>query len=373
MTTRKALVVGAGSAGCATAILLAEGGWQVDLVEIKPAVTAIGSGITLQGNALRVLRRLGVWERVRASGFAFDDLGLRAPDGELLAEFDDVRTGGPDLPATLGTYRPELARALVERAREVGVRVRFGDSCTGFEHAGPSVAVTFVDGGVQHYHLVVGADGVRSSTRGLLGVDLETRPTGIGIWRAFVPRPESVARTDIYYGGRCYLAGYCPTGQNSLYAYLAERAQDRTGLSPAESLELMRELAGHYGGPWEEIRRQLTDPDAVHYTHFESHLLERPWHRGRVALAGDALHVCPPTLAQGAAQALEDAVALAEEVLSAGDATDAALEAYAARRFDRAKTVVEASDQLAQWLLDGERGDVPGLMARVSELVAQPV
>ncbi|MEO6089775.1 MAG: FAD-dependent oxidoreductase, partial [Umezawaea sp.] len=55
------LVIGGGAAGTATAILLAERGVAVDLVEVKPDATTTGSGITLQGNALRVLRQLGVW------------------------------------------------------------------------------------------------------------------------------------------------------------------------------------------------------------------------------------------------------------------------------------------------------------------------
>ena len=50
----------------------------------------------------------------------------------------------------------------------------------------------------------------------------------MGIWRAFGPRPASVTRTDLYYGGPSYIAGYCPTGENSLYAYIVEAAQDRS-------------------------------------------------------------------------------------------------------------------------------------------------
>src|SRR3989337_676187 len=76
---QSALVVGAGAAGTAAAILLAEAGVAVDLVEVKPEPATVGSGITLQGNALRVLRRLGVWDEVRAAGYPFDGLGLRAP------------------------------------------------------------------------------------------------------------------------------------------------------------------------------------------------------------------------------------------------------------------------------------------------------
>ena len=59
---------------------LAQAGVAVDLVEIKPDVAALGSGITLQGNALRELHTLGVWERARERGYPFDVTGIRAPD-----------------------------------------------------------------------------------------------------------------------------------------------------------------------------------------------------------------------------------------------------------------------------------------------------
>jgi 2-polyprenyl-6-methoxyphenol hydroxylase-like FAD-dependent oxidoreductase len=372
MAALNVLVVGAGAAGAAAAILLAEGGVSVDLVEAEPAVTATGSGITLQGNALRVLRQLGVWEQVLEHGYAFNTLGMRAPDGTLLAEVADMRTGGPDLPATLGTYRPDLARILAGRATQAGARLRLGTSLRGLEQDGDGVRVTFSDGGTGRFGLVVGADGVRSTTRGLLGIDAGTRGTGMGIWRAFTPRPASVTRTDLSYGGPCYIAGYCPTGEDTLYIYLVEPAQDRSGLTPQQALAVMRQHAESYHGPWDEIRASLTDPSVVHYTRFEAHVLDVPWHRGRVVLIGDAVHTCPPTLAQGAAQALEDAAVLAELVLAAGTASDDVLTEFARRRYDRAKTVVDASVQLGQWLIDGVQGDVPGVIGRIAHLVSAP-
>jgi 2-polyprenyl-6-methoxyphenol hydroxylase-like FAD-dependent oxidoreductase len=368
------LVVGGGAAGTATAILLAQAGVTVDLVDVKPEPTAVGSGITLQGNALRVLKQLGVWDDVSAAGYAFDSLGLRAPDpaGTLLAEIPDVKTGGPDLPATLGMPRPELARVLLERALSAGAKVRFGTTFTELTQDAGGVDVTFSDGSTGRYDLVVGADGIRSWTRRALGVNLETQATGMGIWRAFGPRPASVTRTDLYYGGPSYIAGYCPTGEDSLYAYIVEPAQDRSTLTPEEQLATMRQLSEAYHGPWDDIRPTLTDPSRVNYTWFETHVLPEPWNRGRAVLIGDAAHSCPPTLAQGAAQALEDASVLAELLLSA-DAVDAELwSAFHARRVDRARTVVDASNQLGQWLLDHVRGDVPGLLHSVTELVRTP-
>jgi 2-polyprenyl-6-methoxyphenol hydroxylase-like FAD-dependent oxidoreductase len=368
------LVVGGGLAGSATAIHLAAGGVAVDLIEIKPDAAALGSGITLQGNALRELRSLGVWEQVRAAGYPFDVTGIRAPDphGSVVAEIPDAKTGGPDLPAAMGMPRPELARILLDRATEVGVKVRFGTTFTELAQDEDGVDVTFSDGSTGRYDVVVGADGIRSWTRRALGVELETRSIGMGIWRAFGPRPASVTRTDLYYGGPSFIAGYCPTSEDSLYAYIVEPAQDRSGLAPDEQLATMRQLSEAYHGPWDEIRETLTDPSRVNYTWFETHVLDEPWNRGRVVLIGDAAHTCPPTIAQGGAMALEDAVVLAELLVDGTSIDQGLWDAFHARRHSRAKTVVDASNTLAQWQLDHVEGDIPGLMRSVAVLTSQP-
>jgi len=369
-----ALVVGGGAAGSAVAILLAEAGVQVDLVDVKPEPTAIGSGITLQGNALRVLRRLGVWEDVQRNGYAFETLGLRAPDpaGTLIVEMPDVKTGGPDLPATLGMPRPVLARILIDRAVATGVKIRFRTTFTQLAQDPQGVDVSFSDGSGCRYDIVIGADGIRSWTRRALDIHLETRAVGMGIWRAFGPRPASVTRTDLYYGGPCYIAGYCPTGEDSLYAYIVEDAQDRSTLTPAEQLAVLRELSQSYHGPWDEIREHLNDPSRVNYTWFETHLLEAPWNRGRVVLIGDAAHTCPPTLAQGAAQALEDASVLAELLVDRPTLDQSLWDAFHDRRIGRAGAVVAASNQLAEWQLDHVQGDVQGLIHATSDLLSNP-
>ena len=375
---RSVLVVGGGAAGCATAIQLARAGVAVDLVEVKNDVTAVGSGITLQGNALRVLRDLGVYDHVAAVGYGFDTLGLRAPDGTVLVEMPDAKTGGPDLPATVGARRADLARVLVARAQEVGAKLRFGTTVETLAQDDAGVDVAFSDGSTGRYDLVVGADGVRSHVRSLIGVEVDVAPLGMGIWRVFTPRPAGLERTDLYYHGACYIAGYCPTGEDSIYAYLVEDAQDRSGLTPEEQLEVMRGLAAQYHGPWDDIRALMTDAARVNYTWFEWHVLDGPWHRGRVVLIGDAAHSCPPTLAQGAAQALEDAAVLAEVLLDADRLDGAVLDTFTDRRLPRARTVVENSVQLSRWLLDhvpppekGGAADVPGLMGRNAALLSQ--
>ena len=154
---------------------------------------------------------------------------------------------------------------------------------------------------------------------------------------------------------------------------MVEKAQDRFALTPDEKLSLVKDLTAAYHGPWDEIRDMITDATSVNYTWFESHVVPAPWNRGRVVIIGDAAHVCPPTLAQGGAQALEDALVLTELLLDGDNVDDQMWAAFMDRCFARAADVVDASLQLGSWLRDGVRGDVPGLMHRVATLVsAQP-
>ncbi len=370
------LVIGAGVAGTAAAIQLAEAGVQVEIAEHKTEIAALGSGITLQGNALRVLRQLGVWDQVQAHGYGFDTLGLRAPDpaGTLLVELPDIRSGGPDLPATMGMPRPELATILADRAAAAGARLRLGTHVTSLAGDDEGVTVTFGDGSTGRYDLVIGADGLHSHVREAIGITERPQPTGMAIWRVFAPRPASVTRTDLFYGGPAYITGYCPTSENSLYAYIVEDHHPADGaLSPDEQVDRMVEASRAYHGPWDDIRPSITHDRGVNWTAFETHVVDGPWHRGRVVLIGDAVHSCPPTLAQGAAMALEDAVVLAELLVREDALSEKLFAEFTDRRLPRAKTVVEASNQLGAWLLAHDReADTAGLIHRIAMLVSEP-
>ena len=353
---KKVAVVGAGISGLAAAIRLAQEGVEVDVLEAQETLTILGSGISLQVNALRAFETLGAWDDLRAEGFAFDGMALRAPGPDAPVITRRGGEAGPDaLPSAMGMPRPALARILLAHALAAGATVRFGARVTGIEQIDDTVVVRGDQGELGTYDLVVGADGLRSAVRALIGIETVPENLGMGIWRAFVSRPDEVATTELYYGGPAYIAGYTPTGENSMYAYLVFDAEDHFRVSPEEGARIMIEGSRAYGGPWESIRADLAAGGAdVNYTWFTRHIVDAPWNRGRVVLIGDAAHSCPPTIAQGAAQALEDALVLAD-VVTRREVIDQDLwDEFHRRRVERATAVVDASVQLAEWQRDGQ-------------------
>ena len=173
---RSVLVVGSGAAGTAAAILLAERGSPSTSSRRSP--TWPPSAPASPSRATRCGCCASSASGTRSATMATPSTpSASAPPtrhGTLVFELDDHKTGGPDLPATLGMYRPELAQILVDRATEAGAKVRFATTCTDLAQDDDGVDVTFADGSTGRYDLVIGADGIRSWTRRAIGIDVET-------------------------------------------------------------------------------------------------------------------------------------------------------------------------------------------------------
>ena len=122
-----------------------------------------------------------------------------------------------------------------------------------------------------------------------------------------------------------------------------------------------------------ELAQGITDDDAVVYRPLETLLVEGPWHKGRVALLGDAVHATTPHLGQGAGLAIEDSLVLAEE-LTRHDGIEAALAAYRERRFERCAYIVRSSLAICKGQLgEGPPVDNARATAEMSARVAEPI
>jgi 2-polyprenyl-6-methoxyphenol hydroxylase-like FAD-dependent oxidoreductase len=264
--------------------------------------------------------------------------------------------GGPEVPPTMGALRSDIADVLAEEIVTAGVDVRLGVAVTALDDQGDRVVVTLADGTTETADLVIGADGIRSNVRKMIGIDVDPYPVGMGIWRVVAQRPEEMTCSELYYNGPKYKAGYTPISADHCYAFLIEENLDRSFIGEHPNGAVLKEHGQGYGGIWGQVRDSIADDDIVNYQWIEAVKLDVPWYAGRIVLIGDAAHACPPLIAQGAAMGTEDAVVLAEE-LDAHETIDAALAAYMARRGPRAGMVLDNSLLLAEWEM---HPDTPG-------------
>jgi 2-polyprenyl-6-methoxyphenol hydroxylase-like FAD-dependent oxidoreductase len=347
----KILIVGGGIGGMATAIRFRAMGVVVDLIDIDPDWKVYGAGITITGPTLRAYKRLGLLEEIRTQGaisngsrlFRFDGLHLRDLDEPALEE---------GLPATGGIMRPDLHRIMQKHVKAAGVSVQLGLSVSALESDDDGVDVNFSNGYVARYDLVVGADGIYSGVRALVFPHALTPVrTGQGCWRIATPRPPGLERGEMYFGGE-FPAGITPCGADAVYLWMLTPHTSARFLDDDELRNTMRAHMLSFGGSAGWMRDQINADTWINYRPLEAAIQPAPWHVGRVVLVGDAAHATTPHLASGAGMAVEDALALSEE-LAQDRAINDSLSAYTARRFDRCRDVVETSVAVGALQLSG--------------------
>jgi 2-polyprenyl-6-methoxyphenol hydroxylase-like FAD-dependent oxidoreductase len=371
---RNVLIVGGGIGGLALAIGLRKARIAVEIVEIKKEWTVYHVGIIAQSNLIRATVSLGIADECVAAGFAYQGVRFCDADGNVLGQQPGLKLAGPKYPAFLGLTRPALHEVLSRAAKKAGVKVWLGLRVEKLSQSNNKVSVQFSDGSAGEYDLVVGADGIHSQIRAILfGDQLKPKFTGEGVWRYNVSRPPDVDYGSIYATRDGPKAGLIPLTHETAYIFRIGAEPGNPRFSQNDLDGIMRDRLKPFGGAIGELVGDITDPDLVVYRPLETVLVPAPWYRGRVALIGDAAHPITPHLGQGAAQAVEDAVVLADE-LSKDQPLTQALNFFAQRRCERCKFIQQASLQIGEWEMRPDpNADMASLMAKVGQTVVQTI
>lgn len=370
----RVVVVGGGIGGLSATIALRNVGVEVDVVERNPAWDVYGVGIIQPPNALRALHAIGLAERCLQAGHPI--MGGRSclADGTLLGE-DDYPPVVPGWPPMNGITRPALHEILTSTVLGSGAHVRVGETVTEIVSRDDRVDVRFTDGTRGSYDLLLGVDGLYSDVRAMLfGDEVRPRYTGQACFRYNLPRIEGLDRIEVYVGGIHGTAGFVPLSDELMYMlFILKWPQDERRQDPTRLDAVMRERLEPFGGRVAEHRALITDPDQVVYRPVDNIIVPPPWHRGRALLMGDAAHGTSPHAGQGAAQAIEDGVVLAEEI-AAGKSAEEVLDAFMARRYERCKQVVELSAAIGAWEQNPDPSVDPGnIRNELMAICAMPV
>lgn len=347
------IVVGAGIGGLAASIALKRAGRDVLVIERADRIEEVGAGLQIAPNAGRILQEFGLSAAIEKVSLEPRSLFIRrARDGATLARLPlaEVRDrwGAP----FRVFHRADLQNALLEKAESLGVEVRTGACCAGLDQDESGVRLRIrCDQGEETLEAdaIIGADGLRSAVRADLRLAAKDEPSLLGLtaWRALLPAQSAPAAlreraTHLWLGPDAHIVHY-PLRDASIISAVAivEDGEDASARPESLSGEQLVRAIGF--DRWDTDLRALLEA-APSWRRWP--LFGRPelthWSRGRVTLLGDAAHPMIPCLAQGAAQAIEDAAALGR-AFSEQPSVEAALDAYQDARMQRAAQVQRGS------------------------------
>ncbi|MQA08712.1 MAG: NAD(P)-binding protein [Pseudonocardiaceae bacterium] len=353
-------ILGGGIAGLTAGVAMRRAGIQCTVYEQAERLGEVGVGIQLTPNATRQLELLGLAEPLRAMAVRPASLDLlRWQDGRLLARMPL----GAECVALFGApyyslHRADLHRILCDALPPDAIALNH--RCVDVQVGGDSVDVTFAHGAPRRIGLALCADGMHSVARRALSSDAP-RSSGQFAFRGLVPAdrlPDFSAdpRVRAWFGPEQHCVCYPVSGGDwiSFTAMVPADAARSDTCSEEDSLETLAEAYLHWDpalltmfGSAESIGRwELCDRDPL-----------RRWTTGRLALLGDAAHPMLPFRAQGANQAIEDAVVLVDCLRMAGSDVPGALRRYERIRLPRATEIQRGSRNSSNTfhLGDGDR------------------
>jgi 2-polyprenyl-6-methoxyphenol hydroxylase-like FAD-dependent oxidoreductase len=305
----KAIVVGGGIAGLASALALSRRGWSVEVMEQAPEFTEVGAGLSLWPNALRALDVLGVGDEVRSVAALQGQAGIQDSAGRWLSRTDAAelnRRYGPIAMIHRADLLAVLRAAVPDAALRPATTVTTVSSAGIIRYAGGTNA-----GGTAAADLIVGADGLRSVTRASVWPDGPVpRYCGYTAWRLVTPPLPITEAVESW--GRGERFGYVPLADGRVYCYATANAQEGSG---DNDLAGLCRRFGRWHDPIPALLDAADPATVLHHDLYELPPLQS-YTCDQVVLVGDAAHAMTPNLGQGACQALEDAVVLAEVMAS---------------------------------------------------------
>ncbi len=348
-----AVVVGGGIAGLAAAVSLVREGWNVTVLEQARAFTEVGAGLAITPNGMSALTAIGVDAAVRNAGHRVRMAGTTDEHGTWLMRIPPTRSSNPGQ-EIYGIHRQRLhdlllaaaqGAALVTGARAIGI--------TPGTPEGPRARVDCVsiDGAVSYdADLVVGADGVRSTVRGLLAPGPLPRYSGRSSWRGIVQDSALVTEDFIIRWGPGTEFGAVRIGAGQVYWY------GYTSSPEGHRWPDEKAAASTHFQDWVDPVLPLIDQTpAGQVMRHDVHALApnlRTYTYGRVVLVGDAAHAMIPTMGQGANSALEDSACiglLIARPVNEGASLQHAVGTFDSLRRPRTQNIARQSQRTAQF------------------------
>ncbi|MBE7104656.1 FAD-binding protein [Bacillus cereus] len=301
------IIIGGGIAGLCAAISLQKTGLNVKVYDKNIEPTVAGAGIIIAPNAMQALEPYGISEQIKKLGNESDGFNLVSEKGSILSKLT-IPTCYPKMDSI---HRKDLHQLLLS-ALQKGT-VEWGKECVKIDqNEENALKILFQDGSEALGNILIAADGIHSVVRKQVTQSDGYRYAGYTCWRGVTPAHNlSLTNDFIETWGTNGRFGIVPLPNNEVYWYALINAKAR---DPKYKTYTTADLYNHfknYHSPIPDILNNASDVTMIHRDIVDINPMKQFFDK-RIVFIGDAAHALTPNLGQGACQAIEDAIILAE-------------------------------------------------------------
>src|SRR5579884_308477 len=339
------LVIGGGLGGLATALALSRKGYPVHVIEKAQEFGEIGAGIQIAPNGSRALDELGVLGETRAYAVYPQRLLLvdaLSNNTLTILDFGEQFRRAYTYPYFV-LHRNDLLMILLHACQQSNaITLETNREVIAVEDLGDGACVRCANGATYECSALIGADGLWSTVRNYVIGDGDPICVEFVAYRGAIPMEEVIESAGLdtiryWIGPNLHLIQY-PLRGGKLYNQVAVFKSERYR-PDSDDWGTEEELEAHFAQTHTSVRRALTRIKRDRRWPMFDRVPTDNWTRHRITLLGDAAHPMLQHIAQGACQALEDAVCLADAVARHPGNVTAAFRAYQEERIPRTARV----------------------------------
>lgn len=323
MKATKILVSGGSIAGLTLAYWLIQHGCEVTVIERNAGLRLGGQNIDVKGPAWEIIKKMGLAEKIRAANTT--EVGIRFvnTNNKILAEFP--KDNAVSMTQEIEILRGDMVNILYGEVKDKATFI-FGDQIEKIVEQEDSVDVGFNSRNNEKYALVIIAEGIGSNTRHLVFGN-EVKYHYLGLYSAYFTMEKSPA--DTRWARWCNAPGAIVfllrpdnhgTTRASIFFRSPERGYEKLSIADQQAL-LIKKIA-HVGWEAPRIAAAIQQADDLYFERV-SQIKAPHWHKGRVAMTGDAAYCVTPIAGKGTDLAVAGAYILAGELARSNDYNEA--------------------------------------------------
>lgn len=338
-------ILGGGIAGLTTALALKQKGIETTVIEAAPEFRPVGAGIVLAVNAMRAYRRLGLYDQLLAAGNAVEQISIYDDKGGII---NRTFTPGVEGLTNLAIHRAELHRVLLEALGDTTILT--GKRSRDIEVTDQGYRVLFEEDFTVDTPYLIVAEGINSPIRRAIVPQSRLRYSGYTCWRGIADNTLLNIHESSETWGPKGRFGMVPIGEGKVYWFACKNAPPADSRMKAVGTADLLQLFKDYHPPIPDIIRTTPDSQMIWSDISDLEPMDR-YAYGNLLFIGDAAHATTPNMGQGACQAIEDAMVLAN-CLEGALQVQEAFRAFEQKRVKRTHFIVNQSWQLgrvAQW------------------------